>query len=187
MAIDLKQPAFGNDFTDDSMGLDALLGLFGGQQGLPTSGEKVSGPGGIFADNPVGEDGMSSEGPREKPVQLKPPSPTPPPQGPTSTGPGYHVGTVASPDQPDEPTPLAGMTSTPPQAIQPFRPLPETPSSTLVGSIGSMATPRLRGLYGSAGGLQGGGLGVPLDPTSNAASNPIDSLLSTLTSKRRTL
>ncbi len=35
-------------------------------------------------------------------------------------------------------------------------------------------------MFGSSGGLKGGGLGMPFDPTSNQKSNPIDTLLQQL-------
>jgi hypothetical protein len=84
-------------------------------------------------------------------------------------------GGSATPRRPSTPTPQAGSSFTAPQGVQPFQPMQSS------GSIGSMATPRLRGLFGSLGGLQGGGLGQPLDPISNQASDPIDTLIQMLT------
>lgn len=65
-----------------------------------------------------------------------------------------------------------------PGGIIPFKPMGSTMGS-------SMASPASKGLYGAAGGLKGGGLGVPLDPVSDAASSPIDLLMEMFTSQRR--
>lgn len=89
----------------------------------------------------------------------------------------------ASPARPRTPTPMAGSSISATsgggssEGVQPFSPMGSP-------DVGSMATPRSRGLYGSQGGLQGGGLGVPLDPVSNQRSNPIDMLLELLSKSR---
>lgn len=98
------------------------------------------------------------------------PSPGQPSRG--SESPRERQGT-AVPRRPMEPTPMAGSASPASGGLQPFQPMGSP-------SVGSMATPRLRGLFGSSGGLQGGGLGVPLDPTSNDASPDISSLIAQL-------
>lgn len=104
--------------------------------------------------------------------------------GPTGVGPrrpssGGNEG--ISPRRPAEPTPGAGSSETissggpaPSPGPLPFEPL-EMPMTS------KLAKPA-NGLYGSAGGLQGGGLGVPFDPTSDAQSNPIDTLMQLLMS-----
>lgn len=79
----------------------------------------------------------------------------------------------ASPRRPSSPESMAGSVSSPAPSLVPFQPLPQA-------SVGSMATPALRGLYGAAGGLKGGGLGMPLDPMTNEASDPIDTLIKLL-------
>lgn len=80
-------------------------------------------------------------------------------------------GITATPRRPTEPTSMAGSTS--PAGIIPFNPMGSP-------DIGGMAKPMLRGLYGSAGGLKGGGLGTPLDPISNDQSDPISDLIKLL-------
>jgi hypothetical protein len=44
--------------------------------------------------------------------------------------------------------------------LQPFQPLGQPDMSSFVQAS--------QGLYGSSGGLRGGGLGVPMDPTNDA-------------------
>jgi hypothetical protein len=118
----------------------------------------------IWAPPQADADAQSGETPREREAI----------QNPNSS---------AVPRQPSTPNPQAGATMVAPGSVPggvlPFKPLSSP-------SVGSMATPRLRGLYGAAGGLQGGGLGVPQDPVSNQLSNPIDQLLELFTSKMRT-
>jgi hypothetical protein len=77
-----------------------------------------------------------------------------------------------APRRPSEPDPMAGssfQSGMGGPGVLPFQPMP--------GPQGGMAQ---GGLFGSMGGLKGGGLGVPLDPTSNAASDPIDTLIQLL-------
>lgn len=77
------------------------------------------------------------------------------------------VGSV--PPSPMEPTVRAGQ-----PGIPTFSPMPPVPGV-------SLAKPRGMGsLFGSAGGLQGGGLGLPFDPVSNQKSLPIDGLIQML-------
>jgi hypothetical protein len=78
-------------------------------------------------------------------------------------------GPQASPAQPRSPASRSGM-----PGLMPFKPLPTA------GQSSQLTSPRLRGLYGSAGGLQGGGLGLPLDPVSNQASDPLELIMSLL-------
>lgn len=75
-------------------------------------------------------------------------------------------GGQATPGRPMSPTPMAG-------SVMPFQPM-GSPSPA------SLTRPRSGNLYGSMGGLQGGGLGLPLDPTSNQKSDPISTLLQLL-------
>lgn len=106
------------------------------------------------------DDARSSEGPRTGGV------------GGGAVGGGY----TSAPKKPSVPTPMAGSVSNVGGGVTgpvPFSPLPSP-------SIGVMATPKAAGLYGGLGGLRGGGLGVPLDPTSNAESDPISSLIMAL-------
>lgn len=90
----------------------------------------------------------------------------------------------AVPRQPMQPSPAGGAPSAASTGQGPFMPLPSL-------SPASMATPGLggapggfsaqkRNLFGGHGGLTGGGLGVPLDPQSNDASDPISSLIQLL-------
>jgi hypothetical protein len=157
----------------------------------PTFGARSGGF--VGEAGPAADDsGRVGETPREREeVRTRMPAPDVNRDEPKASGPGEQVGTYnepgATPPRPRTPSPQAGQSQVqapPPAApsggLMPFSPLPSP-------SVGSMATPRLRGLYGSQGGLTGGGLGVPLDPQSNQASDPIETLLSTLTSKRRTL
>lgn len=81
------------------------------------------------------------------------------------------LGAQASLRRPSTPTPMSGSTFSPGmgQGLMPFQPLDQAEGSTLTNPQGS--------LFGSAGGLKGGGLGVPLDPTSNQQSDPIAFLM----------
>lgn len=75
----------------------------------------------------------------------------------------------ATPRRPMSPSPMTGSTS----GLQLFNPMPGPSPVTL-------ANPAKRGMFGSLGGLQGGGLGLPLDPTSNVESDPISGLIELL-------
>jgi hypothetical protein len=79
-------------------------------------------------------------------------------------------GGEATPTQPMTPSPVAGV---PPVKIShPMPgPNPQAMTSTLRGK---------GGYFGGQGGLTGGGFGLPFDPTSNAASDPITTLLQKL-------
>jgi hypothetical protein len=91
---------------------------------------------------------------------------------------GGDAGYGATPVQPRQPTPRAGSSflST---AAGPV-------SGGAMSGIGGMASPSLRGLFGNAGGLKGGGLGIPLDPVSNVKSDPMQLLAEKgMSSKRR--
>ena len=130
-------------------------------------------------------------GPSELPVEPMPnmDEPAPPPEvtmrGPAQAGPVNPIGrgeetprergeAQAALRRPSEPTPMAGDSfQAPSGGVTPFSPM-RTPS------LGSLATPSQGGLYGSLGGLQGGGLGVPLDATPDAASDPITMLIKLL-------
>jgi len=87
---------------------------------------------------------------------------------------GEGPSTQATLRRPSTPTPMAGSVSDgptgAPSGVVPFNPLPGPGNNTLAGG----------GLFGRSGGLQGGGLGVPLDPTSNNASPSITDLLKML-------
>ena len=90
----------------------------------------------------------------------------------TSRERGMGGGSNVAPRQPAEPTPMAGATMQAPSP-QMFEPMGRESNVRLTSSMGG-------GLYGKSGGLQGGGLGVPFDPTSNAQSDPISTLLQLL-------
>ena len=65
----------------------------------------------------------------------------------------------------------------PPSGVVPFEPL----AGPNPGSFANpMAQRRSGGLYGMAGGLKGGGLGMALDPTSDQKSDPITTLIKAL-------
>lgn len=128
-----------------------------------------------------GAAGRSGESPRER-VDASPganPAPTPAVNLRDLSG-GAESPTEAAPPRPSEPTPMAGSSfnSGMVGGLTPFQPM-GTPD------IGSMATPRSQGVYGGPGGLTGGGFGVPLDPTSNAQSDPIDTLIKYLLSSSK--
>jgi hypothetical protein len=74
------------------------------------------------------------------------------------------------------PTPMAGSTMSPGGTL-PFSPLSGPKPVQLV-------KPRGSALFGSMGGLQGGGLGLALDPTSDQASDPITTLMKILGGRR---
>lgn len=78
--------------------------------------------------------------------------------------------TPAAPRKPMSPDPMAAAGGSTFQAgVLPFKPLPGPMGSSPSGS-----------LFGSMGGLKGGGLGIPLDPVSDVASDPIDTLIQLL-------
>jgi hypothetical protein len=112
----------------------------------------------------VSQEGRSETTPRENQ----------PPQGAAPV--------TSTPKKPAEPSPMAGSSFQPPpiQGVQPFAPLPSQPGVSLAKS-------RSQALYGSSGGLQGGGLGVPFDPVSDAQSDPISGLLQMLMKSKRGL
>lgn len=110
--------------------------------------------------------GQSGETPRERP-QFTPPTPHAP--DPMTGQPG------------------GGMT---PPPMQPFPPMQGNPVEALItpggGPMSAGAGPQRRSLFGSMGGLKGGGLGVPLDPTSNQSSDSIQSLIQSLMRRKPT-
>lgn len=129
--------------------------------------------------DPIGQWG---ETPRERAdVQARSPAVIPSPgattMGPTLDRPGdtpAPAPVTSTPRKPSTPTPMAGSVSTPSsQGVIPFQPI-GTPS------VGAQATPQLRSLFGSQGGLTGGGLGVPLSPMNLTESGSIDSLIQML-------
>ena len=135
---------------------------------------------------PSSPQGRSGESPRERAFlgsfeklpQLRAPGPS---------------GSRFSPSPPMAPQPLAGQVSTgtsgtpPPTAtpgpvgVQPLRPLAGGGMGDEAGQpdIGNAPTAVLRQLFGGAGGLQGGGLGVP-GASSAAASDPMSGLIEAL-------
>lgn len=78
----------------------------------------------------------------------------------------------ASLRRPSTPTPMAGSVSQGAslRSPMPFQPMEGGSDSMMVAGQGGMGG---GSLFGKAGGLQGGGLGTPLDPMSNQMSNPI--------------
>lgn len=93
-------------------------------------------------------------------------------EGPRERMPG---GAMTAPGKSMYPSSMAGTTFS--------GPVPFDPMSG--GDLSPMAMPKQGGLYGSLGGLQGGGIGVPLDPASNAASDPISTLIEALLGRAR--
>ncbi len=71
--------------------------------------------------------------------------------------------------QPMEPSPVSAGT-----------PMQVHPAMPGVGPQALTSTLRSKGVFGASGGLQGGGFGLPFDPTSNQQSDPITSLLQKL-------
>lgn len=125
---------------------------------------------------------------------------TPRERSPEGTGTGAPAPSAA-PARPSQPSPSAGAqqeqpapTPQPTSRLIPFTPMggsggaadagtltsPGGGLSSSTASIGSSASPQLRSLFGSQGGLRGGGLGVPLDPVSNQMSDPISLLIEQL-------
>ncbi len=157
------------------------MGGGGGGESIPWKIDPQPGHeiGNVEVGGEFGDDGRGGESPRERPVV---PDPThggviphieqPEVWMPGRGGEAPRERSNATPRRPSEPTPQAGSSFV--AGVQPFSPMQAS------ASIGSMATPKLRGLFGSAGGLQGGGLGQPLDPVSNQASDPIDTLIQML-------
>lgn len=93
------------------------------------------------------------------------------PTGRGNETPRDRIGNVA-PRKPMEPSPMASQGSSmqaPMPGVLPFKPLPGPMMGTTQGR-----------LFGSMGGLKGGGLGLPLDPISDVASDPIDTLIQLL-------
>jgi len=156
----------GNPFDDQSQGSGIPTGNLAPQLGGGGMDEMMGG------GERAGGEGRFGEGPRERPRPV--PGGALPGPGPMTPQP---YGANAAPEMPHSPTPQAGSTftsgGTDGGGIIPFPPMGSA-------DVGSMATPKLRGLFGSAGGLQGGGLGVPLDPISNQQSDPISSLIESL-------
>lgn len=117
---------------------------------------------------PTGGESIPSRGgetPRESPQGV--------PTTPSAPKPGeLHTGTSATPPMPTAPTPAPNGST--------FNPIS---GGNSVGPLLSPMSSQRRGLYGALGGLKGGGLGVPLDPTSNQASDPISGLISMLESQ----
>lgn len=120
----------------------------------------------------------SGETPREREsqVSLRAPAAEGPMGGGDGSG-GMEPNSQTTPARPRTPQPSGGAgpstmvaQGSVPGGIRPFKPLSAPGGAKL-------ATSRASGLYGSSGGLQGGGLGVPLDPVSNQQSNPLDMLL----------
>ena len=83
---------------------------------------------------------------------------------------------IQAPDRPNSPTPMAGSQG----------PLPSMPTVNppMEGS-GTQGSSRLRGpgLFGSQGGLQGGGVGAPMGPSNSDQSDPLSMLIKQLLSQ----
>lgn len=144
---------------------DTRAGLGGGDEVGPMSdgGAEVPDKGKI----PGMHEGRFGESPRERPQ-------------PGLGGGGPHggppqLGAVPTPPGPTEPVPMGGLM---PPPMEPFAPMPSQDPGSLINPAG--AGPQRRSLFGSMGGLKGGGLGVPLDPVSNQESDPITMLLQKL-------
>lgn len=90
-----------------------------------------------------------------------------------SSAPG---GITSTPRAPSVPTPMAGAASPAMDSsagVIPFTPMTgPDPVSTITAQSPT--------LYGSQGGLTGGGLGIPQDPTSRANNNSIEGLIQLL-------
>lgn len=136
-------------------------------------------------DDPNNPDGRHGETPRERKIPDAPlPLPPPTGDGPYDDsahnkidqpgGDGDPNGGQATTSRPRTPTSMAGSVSPVQSGMQPFNPMGDMSTS----SGPQMALGRL---FGQAGGLKGGGLGVPLDPTSNQMSDPINQLLKMIT------
>jgi hypothetical protein len=115
------------------------------------------------------------------------------PGGPEA-GPGYDPGAQNSetpreresnvtPRRPGVPTPMAGSSFTAPSGgggtgLLPFAPMGGPDPSQMLGSGGG------GGMFGSSGGLRGGGLGVPQTGAGPAGNQDISELLQQLLSMR---
>jgi hypothetical protein len=112
------------------------------------------------------EDGRAATKPRDNPDMMGT-------QGSLGMG-----GAQAAPSRPRSPQPMAGSTFSPPPptgGVIPFEPMGDTSGVSLA-----------RGrIFGKQGGLQGGGLGMPLDPMANEASDPIAMLMQLLQGGKR--
>ncbi len=83
-----------------------------------------------------------------------------------------------TPARPRQPQPAQGAISPAPMGgVIPFEPMAGP-------DLASMASPVGGGLYGSLGGLKGGGLGVPLDPINDAQEDPLSGLIQMLLKSR---
>lgn len=193
---------FGDDF--------GLFGPGGGEQGgeslgnPPISAQPGAGPAEPPTGPPSGDAG-STDKPRDifdKP-ERRPPG-TEPPQ---STSPaGGPPGSNQAPPMPSSPSPVA---SQPPQPFQPMQPLPMDPGAANVAMRApSIASPTMptqpspaamrppapylsqpqqyadsvnpRAMFGRAGGLTGGGLGLPGAGNEFENENVLDALIRTI-------
>lgn len=144
----------------------------------PISGPPAEESGPIFnippPTDPNGGQGQSGETPRERRIQDLP---DPSGSGPYNDSQHNQIhpptpGSSAAPSRPRSPQSMAGSMS--PGGVTPFSPMSDMSTS----SGPQMALGRL---FGQAGGLKGGGLGVPLDPASNQESDPISQLIKMIT------
>lgn len=143
---------------------------YGGGAPLPTGPEESPGPPGtqdvptLPPPGPGGEIGpipaRSGESPRERAG------------GAAQGGPGGGAG--FAPPRPRSPQIQAGAVQPPSPGPVPFDPMADTGAMSLAKPL------RLRGFHGKAGGLTGGGFGMPFDPVSDEQSDPISSLIEQL-------
>lgn len=133
------------------------IGIPPGEHELPMEDHGVIDPG----ISPPRREGQGSESPRERDAF------------------GTGVGGNATPRRPMAPTPMAGTAS-----LQPFQPMSDAPAGMMAGAgMGAGSVLRRPGggsLFGSMGGLKGGGLGMPLDPTNAAQNQDVSGLLQML-------
>lgn len=193
----IQQRSPSGPFTPTQEWMDGPAGQSGGGMD-PNAGQDAINKG---QDNPVTdwtigstptpidpEPGRSSESPRERlpvpqPTPTRPTSPTPMPGSPDplpqpEPAPGPTIG------EPAGPPPGGGGPSGPPiPTINP--PLGGGPSTDPTQPVPGQAKLRGPSLFGSQGGLQGGGLGVPLNPTNSTQSDPISSLIKQLLQQGR--
>lgn len=102
-------------------------------------------------------------------------------EGRESTPPRLRTSGNATPKRPSSPTPMAGSTQMAMEHdILPFDPMRQPDQAMLAEPIGSGQQLRQAGLFGSLGGLQGGGLGTPFDPSPNEDVDMIETLLQKL-------
>lgn len=164
-------------------------------------GERV--PGGGEPDPNSGAFGRSGETPRERITGEIPPSQPQVNQrsivGTPSANPVSNTSpTGVAPRKPDVPMPQSGSSFSAPQPQlsqppAPFQPMSQPPSSMMTSPMGGSTDQmggspdissgpmlRMNSLFGSMGGLKGGGLGVPLDPMSNQKDDPISQLIAML-------